>query len=485
MRNLLSVGVLLLAGPVFAADADAARVGKLITQLGSNRYADREAAMQELNALGPAALAGLRQAAEAEDPEVRRRAEKLIRQIETRVAVARLLEPRKVRFVYRDTPVSEAVADLARRNGIPIQLFGDSAPLTRRRLTLDTGETGFWDAWDQFCRQAGVCDRGVDPAGVADDRYEYSIDDRRILAVSRTGWGSSFRATTPVFLADGKGPDLPTCYAGAIRIRAMAGKAGTAAEPETQLVLEAQPEPHLRWHGVLAVRVERAVDDEGRSLQRPIMASGFGQAAGKGAEEFLLIWNGIGEFPANPLGDARLVPVRFRLAAEPSRRLREISGTIAAQVRTAPETLVSVPRILDAAGQTKAGADGSSLQVIEAKRTESGQYRIRVSVTSALPELVSGGVPARLVVVGQVRGPREGGAVSPEGAEFALLDARGRRFPLDSVEVLGAVGQALRHDFTLYYNPPPDQAAPAQLMYTGRRTVIVTVPFTFRDVPLR
>jgi formylglycine-generating enzyme required for sulfatase activity len=65
------------AGP--AADADAARIDRLIQQLGSDKFTDREEAAKSLEALGGRALEALRKAATGSaDAEVRRRARQLM-----------------------------------------------------------------------------------------------------------------------------------------------------------------------------------------------------------------------------------------------------------------------------------------------------------------------------------------------------------------------------------------------------------------------
>src|SRR5262245_51626954 len=59
--------------------ADARRVSRLIEQLGSEQFAEREKASQALDALGEPAMAALTQAAaESADAEVRQRARRLI-----------------------------------------------------------------------------------------------------------------------------------------------------------------------------------------------------------------------------------------------------------------------------------------------------------------------------------------------------------------------------------------------------------------------
>lgn len=488
LKARLALAALLLAGSLSAAEPDAGRIARLIAQLGSTSFAEREAATDQLAALGPAALEALRRAADANDPEVRRRAQKLVRQIEQRLTTARLLEPRRVRLVYQDVPVVEAVADLSRKTGLLLQLTGDLTPLADRRVALDTGETTLWEAFGQFLQKAGLWERGLDSEAFYDERYEYSSGQRRIVALDRTTWGAAPRSLNPLVLADGKGRPLPSCQAAAVRIRALPPGAPAVSTAKTEgellLVLEAMPEPHLRWESVLAVRVERAIDDQGQALKQPTVSGGLGGAAGAAAEEMIVVWDGVGRFPAQPFGDARHVPVRLRLGDGPSKRLRELSGVIAARVQTPPEVLAGVDNPAEAIGQRVAAADGSTLRVVEVKRTEEGLHQVRVGLSSPAPELVSAGVPARVVVLTRIGPAQRTGSVAPESGDFVLLDAKGRRFPLVGGEVAGALGQGVTHDFTLLFQALPDGAKPARLEYTGRRTVTVEVPFTLKDIPL-
>jgi hypothetical protein len=65
--------------------ADPAEVGRLIGNLGSDRFADREAAARRLEALGEPALDALRRAAASPDAEVRERAGAVVRAIQQRL----------------------------------------------------------------------------------------------------------------------------------------------------------------------------------------------------------------------------------------------------------------------------------------------------------------------------------------------------------------------------------------------------------------
>src|SRR6516162_9138639 len=102
--------------------ADAGKINKLIEQMGSGTFAEREKATRELDAIGVPALEALRKAATSEDAEIKRRAQELLSGIEKRAESARLLAAKRVHLVYKDTPVAEAVADFQRKSGYSIQL---------------------------------------------------------------------------------------------------------------------------------------------------------------------------------------------------------------------------------------------------------------------------------------------------------------------------------------------------------------------------
>src|SRR5262245_55529917 len=100
----LGLGPAALAQPTAPAREDAERVEQLIKQLSSTKFAEREKATKEIEALGSAALEPLRKAARGEDPEARMRAAKVLKALEEKVAAADLLAPTRVRLVCKDTP---------------------------------------------------------------------------------------------------------------------------------------------------------------------------------------------------------------------------------------------------------------------------------------------------------------------------------------------------------------------------------------------
>src|SRR5947208_1919212 len=155
----LVAGLALLgtAGPrTGSADEPSDRIERLVKQLGSPKFADRERAKRELQAIGTPALEALKKAAAADDGEVGRRARDLAAELGQKALTERVLGGKKVRLSLKDTPVIDAVDELVRQSGYNIQIQGEVAALAKRKVTLETGDTTFWPAFDRLCLKAGL-----------------------------------------------------------------------------------------------------------------------------------------------------------------------------------------------------------------------------------------------------------------------------------------------------------------------------------------
>src|SRR5207247_422067 len=126
-------------------------------------FAAREAAMTALDQLGGTALPALKAALRSSDAEVQWRAEEVAQRIERRLEVQRLLKPRTVRLSYKDTPVAEAVADFAQKTGFQVQILDAERAKITRKITLDTGDVPFWQAYQRLCEAAGLVERPPQP----------------------------------------------------------------------------------------------------------------------------------------------------------------------------------------------------------------------------------------------------------------------------------------------------------------------------------
>jgi hypothetical protein len=153
----LGVGLLTaLSSPAAESAAATEKISKLIEQMGSNEFDDREDAQKQLDAIGEPALEALKKAMSNEDTEIRRRAEGLVKAIEQRTESTKVLQATKIHLVYKDTPLPEALADFRKKSGFNITLHDPDGKLKDRKITLDTGETVFWTAFDKFCAAANL-----------------------------------------------------------------------------------------------------------------------------------------------------------------------------------------------------------------------------------------------------------------------------------------------------------------------------------------
>lgn len=144
-------------GPPAAVGAkEESKIAGLIERLGSDSFAEREKASKDLEEVGIAALAALRKAAKSDDPERRKRANDLLKKIEVVAEREEALKPKRLRLIYKDTPLTDAVADFKKKSGYDIALSDPQSKLKGRTVTLDTGEVTFWQALGQFCQKSGL-----------------------------------------------------------------------------------------------------------------------------------------------------------------------------------------------------------------------------------------------------------------------------------------------------------------------------------------
>jgi hypothetical protein len=145
--------VLAMLCQVQAGDASE-KVVTLVEQLGSARYADREAAATSLERIGGPALAALRNARESRDPEVRTRAGALAQKIEN----ALLTQPTRLQLNFQNASLPDVARSFSRQTGFRVELSPTNLPKWRQqRVNLQESESvDFWKAIDQLCDLAGL-----------------------------------------------------------------------------------------------------------------------------------------------------------------------------------------------------------------------------------------------------------------------------------------------------------------------------------------
>ena len=501
----------------YGAEAPAPdRVEQLVVQLGSPNYRERVAASRALDALGDAALEPLRRAAQSADAETRRRALELVERIELRATTARLLAPATVSLDIHQLSRNDAIAEFNKATGASLRLHSNEPIGTGgRRVTLRTGPVTFWEALEQFCKAAdlrewdGLTSLGRPlPPGIADAVPPAiqiqggaipgggAIQGRIIIN------GTPIRPTAapPAQFVLLDGPAVPTAEArtGAVRVRCLPPgtqfPSDAVGQDELLFPLQVSAEPRLQVQGGVTLRVEKAIDDRGQSLVATAVTARLPRNAAMEEEQrmmLMLLNNGI-NVPL-PTGFAGPVGIKVRKGALAANMLRELTGSIGAQVRiTEPLVVVENPA---AAGKSESRSPhGVALAVNEIDKTARGdmKFSIRLSVSpdvqpgQAAQFVARGPAPLGVWVGGNQPLPS-----TPLGTtEFSgltLVDAKGRRFEVGQAqqELTQFGPQGWTYNITVAFRTTAEgMGEPAKLMFTGSRPAMVEVPFTLKDVPL-
>lgn len=527
-----------------AAAADAPKqetsppVETLVRQLGSEKYRERDRATTALEKLGAPALKELRKASKSADRETARRAEELVRRIEERVLAEQILAPKKLRLKVSGVSVAEAVAELSKASGYPVQLRGDFAG---RTVTLDTGETTFWEALDQLCGKAGLVlaptasgayPIGVNPYGPINivpalpalppvppirririappprapivPKLQLQNKARGAALAQVGGFGSSPYPQAPVppgspgqiILTPGDHAKQRVSHAGAVRVTVRpALTLPPGAQPRTSdvlLLLEITPEPRLQAQGIHLVgepSLSRAIDDQGQELnialapQPTIPQPGM---AGMPMQAMpVQVFNPYYPMPQQSM--QRTALLRLRRGKEASKTLKELSGTLAAQVTMPNEVLASLDNVLK--GGKVASKGGGTLQVNRIDKQSNGDYRVQVTIEQTGNPLggnvvINGG--GVIMINGNVRIGGGWNRGLPNSGMPELHDAKGGKYQLAGVQSMGtriSNGQFARIA-TVLYRPQAGQGEPSRMVLYGSRSVSVPISFRFENVPL-
>jgi hypothetical protein len=472
----------------------------LIKQLGSSTYKQRDEATRLLEKQGAKVLESLREATKSKDLEVSKRATLLVEKIEKELETQLTLAPTKIHLVCKNTPVKDAVAELARLSGTPIQITGDQSKLANRKITLDTGETTFWQAFDQLCQKAGLHEM---PVSTTSSPYDYYQLDKLVKDASKVSYDNSLLPSLRrLTVQDGAPASVPTCYLGALRIQAkpMTKLLGTEVPSGTPTFdLCVSPEPRLRWHNLLELRPTKVLDAKGKPLAEgsivrlePVVDRPGYEAAMILEMEKMRRESG---YFARSMLTKQHTSWGLKLPEAKETVLKELNGQLVAKVDTPPKTLATVNNILKASGQ-KVKTDGGSIKVLSVAPYQESGLRIHVRMETPITSTAFAGAPAgaqglvRRVL--QVKGnlhlvylSADQAARGPEN--FTLVDIKGKPFRQEAVgqptsATLNDKNDAEVREFQLTFMPNKGQAQPDRLIFSASHTITVQVPFVLQNV---
>jgi hypothetical protein len=610
----LAFGVLATVPTNAAPVPDAAKIDKLIEQLGSSKFDEREQANKALDAIGAPALEALRKAAKSEDAEVRMRAAELVKAIESRVESATVLKPTTIHLVFKDTPVPEAVEEFKKKCGYTIVLHDPENKLKERKVTLDTGDTTFWKAFDQFCEKAGVHEatqqelfqqpvpirpglpgqpnpgilpiqiqpvppaQAVPPAALPAEKVPAKKVEKGeksgALAVDeppappakgaaqpapavaqpaqvRPIGGPAVRPLPPrggiaqqpgqITLVDGKAEAEPTDYATAVRVRAhvKAGIFGNAPEGQILFALEMTPEPKITWQRLIGLKIDKAIDDNDQKLTEAMAPLPPGAVPFNGAGGAIQIQPAIARPPVLWNPGKQYAPVRLQKGEKASKSIKDLTGTISAEVLAEAKTVISTDDVLKSAGKTFKGDDGGSIKIVSVDKDEKtnqvkvvfefeapagmtppvnvfpggiggGAVPVPLPAPVPVPPLPPGKVqiqPAQNAGAFQVQAVQvqvqvQGvGAAAPavavpigrpiggfnNAAGLKLVDDKGKPVEGQNINLqfkAAQPGAPLTPEWVLTFPLKKDQTEGGKLTFSASKTVTVDIPFTLKDIVL-
>lgn len=496
-RSLAACCLAFLGSAAFAAETPES----LVAKLGSPRFAEREAAGDELLKLGAAALPAVKAAAESSpDAEVRERAQALLEPLARFSETAKLLGVKKVKLEYNAVPLASAVADFKQKTGIPLQLVASKVADANRAVTL-TGEFEPWDGLEALLKAGGLKeDHRVELPGTGSkevteqmtrfNRGRYYDGGEQVQAIYTP-------TTAPILLVDGVSDNLPMVRSGGVRVVAMPASfsANRLVRGAGRVIfhLDAAPIPSTNWHGATGVRIINAEDEDGRpvfadlKLQHDPLQNqyGYGWNGGWGGGRRAVFWGGGGMAflsddgyatgGASPNANPRLVPVAIRTNDRAVKVLRKFEGAVLGEIHTPNSPIITVENLEKAVGVVKSGPMQSNFTLQEAKVQKDGSTVVKIK-----HETLTGWA------IAQMKGNMNwnGNNDNPNDviAKIKYYDADGKEIKAPNTEGSNYNGDGFRQSIEFTVRFPKGTKAPAKIVLTGTKITPVEVPFSLVNV---
>jgi hypothetical protein len=475
-----------------AAAAEKSDVERLVRQLGSDQFAEREAATEALDRLGGAALPALRAASTAGDAEVRRRSERLIQDIEQRLETAELLQPTKIRLDYKDLPLSQILADLSKRAGLPFEIATEHSRLGERRITLSTPELPIWEAFDRLCEAAEVTAQLPS--------QQRSSSPPSPAAQPLGGISSVVVGESRITLIAGKPSAIPTHYAGAVRLRIVPpqGRAVPSSKGEASLLMEIAVEPRLQWRDLVQLRFDEVRDDKNQMLVAlpaedavtPQSEEDLMRLQMRAIQQQRIVAMKVGGSSAAYSGSHPALfhtPVRLKLPETAGKSIPVLKGVLTAQVQAPVQVLGTFDDPAQGTPKTIKAKDGVELKLVGFKQNSGGSVEAQLELIPSAKGLAGQAnmmINVQAMAIGNARG-FQNGMLNPVGSPFTLRDAEGHAYNQIGLRSnLEANNGGVTQKYTVTWQPPNDKAVPKSLVYSGSRLATIEVPFELKDVQL-
>jgi hypothetical protein len=485
MRHLLLIPTLLAAfafAPAQEPTPKLTEAERLVQQLGSEDFLEREAAAKRLAELGADAIEELRAGSKSDNPERARRSLELLRKAERRVAHDKILTPTLVQLDAKEQPLDAVLADLSKQVQWEIVLGGMKPDqLATKKITLSTGKVAFWEAVLKLCDAA---DLQISSVGgfVAPGAMPY-------LGRAKPGVRVAADRNRAVVLEARDGAaKRPFSLNGAVLVEAVPFPKNGVSQPTA--LLQAWPEPRLQWEATAATKVTLATDATGAKIPAeytPIPAPDP-RATGK---RVIFIQNADGTVTAVPdtgldspgslKPNVRQAVIQFKPGDKGLTSAKGLDVSLFAKVRTGMEPLCRIGGL--EAGKTASATGNSGVEITILYGTNrDGKLTASVTLVYELKAVTAAGVADDLPGV-------RGGSGFGNHTIFGLriTDANGKPYTLGLISGTNQLGENARVVRTVELELHPEKEGhgpPANIAFWGTHAKTVEVPVSLKDVPL-
>jgi len=423
---------------------------QLIEQLGDQDFRVRDRAEEQLSQQGAVALPYLRKALSHRDPEIRRRALRLIPSLEHAVLVA----PRCVTLRVRNRPLLEILEEISKQTGYKIQHQGGAivrrvvvagaAPVpvpvvpaganASDTFSFDFANTPFWDAIEEICQASNLSVQN----SYGDDIVRLSSYGQSPGFVGRSGafryWATSLQLYRNVDLS----------------------QRGTPSRAETlTLNVQLAAEPRLPFLGIGQPQLELAYDNERNSLL-PNMTP----------EEQEMKFGRVSRYYGGSYKQLNMsFSVQLNRVSEKATSIKLLRGVIPVTVLTETRPAVIADKILSAS-KTKTVVGDIEFTIESTKALANNQYEIKFSATNKAVN-------------------NDYSWMNNLYQRLELQDAAGNKYQQWGSNWHGGGGNSVSMTLTYNGNNGPVKPGPPQrFVYQVWSSRTHPIHFEFRDIPL-
>ncbi len=433
-------------------------VESLIGQLGSNRYADREAASRALEGLGPRAFPALKAARSDRDPEVKSRAEALLDLIERSL----LTRPASIPLDGRATTFGAVIDAIGDAEGVSIGL-GEGVDGRKTSPLSGRGHAQvvtFWQAMDRLA---------LTPVWEAEAEFGRPSFRRtttlkvipRALPAPITSDSGPFRTSVQTLVY---APEI-AAFDGFPRPAGEAAARRGPREMDLVVQLEVSAEPRLSLRPAGSIKLFEATDDRGQALNLSSRGPGAADNLVPGAEQSVPTLQQL---------------LRLKPPARVGMTLKRLRGAIPVQVEARRIDPTVIPLSNAATAEKRPVNCGGVILTVHAllpqTRRFSGGYQIDMTIRT------EGWVGPQ----GRFGQRRQWEWMNSEGERvwqnLEIVDAQGRTLRAGPSRPVASDNEGVR--VLLDVTAGDDNQPPAEIRYYGMIRTNLDIPFDFADLKL-